>query len=94
MTAQTTEYEDLSEEQRETMAEFIRRFIEPTRYVNRRDNSRTLCVSFEEWGKRASGSRGFAVTNRQMKGAMKAAGYFPADPYSVNWQFRFRWSGR
>jgi hypothetical protein len=80
---QPEEYEKLSDADKATLLQWIADSIEPAQTVYK-STSYSLKHAFEE------SSVGFYITNGQIKGAMKAAGYAAVDESMVNWSYRIK----
>src|SRR5215207_4968493 len=77
-------YDNLSPVEQATLLEWMRLAIKPAKTVAP-STSYGIKHDFEKVG--------FYITNGQFKGAMLTAGYPPANPNELNWEFRIRPTG-
>jgi hypothetical protein len=78
-------YEKLAPAEQAALLEWTRLAMKPTKSVAP-NTSYGIKHDFEEVG--------FYITNGQFKGAMLTAGYAPANPDELNWEFRIRPTGK
>lgn len=78
-------YERLTPAEQAALLEWIRLAIKSAKTIAP-NTSYGIKHDFEEVG--------FYITNGQFKGAMLTAGYAPANPDELNWEFRIRPTGK
>src|SRR5829696_7284482 len=78
-------YDNLCPVEQAALLEWIRLAIKP---------AKTVAPSTSYGIKHDFEKAGFYITNGQFKGAMLAAGYTPANPNELNWEFRIRPTGK